>query len=145
MSEEIEDLKANQKMFSRALVEGDKHFGKLEDNIAEIKNNMIKVNYALFGNGVNGVTQNIELILKRIDDFSHSCKGKEHSKSVEELNKLTKEQGKLLQEHEDIVKAAKGTLKIFKYLGLGGLVMVGMAIMHSLYNLALYLSSLIGG
>ena len=36
MTKEIEDLKANQKVFSRALVEGDKHFGKLEDNKKEI-------------------------------------------------------------------------------------------------------------
>ena len=138
MTKEIEDLKANQKMFSRALVEGDKHFGKLEDNIAEIKDNMIKVNYALFGNGVNGVAQDVKLILTRVNELTASCRKEEHEKSIKEIEQIVKS-------HEDIVKAAKGTLRIFKYLGLGGLIMVGMAIMHSLYNLALYAASLIGG
>ena len=138
MSEEIEDLKANQKMFSSALVEGDKHFGKLEGNIAEIKDNMIKVNYALFGNGVNGVTQDVKLILTKLNEFSANCKKEEYGKAIKDVTKI-------VDEHENIVKTAKGVLKIFKWVGLGWLILIGMAISRSVYNFILYGLSFIGG
>ena len=138
MTKEIEDLKANQKVFSRALVEGDKHFGKLEDNIANMKGDIIEIKYALFGNGINGVTQDVKLILTKLNEFSANCKKEEHGKAIKDVTKI-------VDEHENIVKTAKGVLKIFKWVGLGWLILIGMAISRSVYNFILYGLSLIGG
>jgi len=140
---EIQELKLDMKTFARSLATGDSHFQKLDDNILEIKEDMIKVKYALFGNGVNGVTQNIELILKRIDAFTNNCKGEAHETSIKSLTETVKEQTKIVEEHEQIVKTAKSVLKIFKWVGFGSLVLIGMAITNSVYNFLLYVVTLL--
>jgi hypothetical protein len=141
--QEIQELKADMKTFARSLASGDSHFEKLDNNILDIKEDMIKVKYALFGNGVNGVTQNIELILKRMDTFTNSCTGAINSENIKKITHKIEEQRIIVEEHEQIVKTAKSVLKIFKWVGLGSLVLIGMAITNSVYNFILYLVTLL--
>jgi hypothetical protein len=141
--QEIQELKADMKSFVRTLAKGDNHFSELDKKVDTINTKLIKVDYALFGNGVNGVTQNVELILKRLDEFTHTCVGKTNTKAINELLSKIEEQRIIVEEHEQIVKTAKSVLKIFKWVGLGSLVLIGMAITNSVYNFILYLVTLL--
>ena len=107
-AEDIAELKANQKVFARSLASGDEHFQKLDNNILEIKENIIKINHAVFGNGRKGIVDNIELIFQEIQEIKNN-------------NICSKDVKEKVEKHENIVKGVNGVLFLFRVIGFGTL------------------------
>jgi hypothetical protein len=126
--EKMAELKANQKAFARALYNGDKHFHRLDENIYEIKSDVIKVNHAIFGNGTKGMKDTLDLIFQKVELIEKNCVAhsgcKEKVAKHDEIYKETKEAINEIKKHSDIVKGAKGVIFLFKLIGIGTLSLI---------------------
>lgn len=140
---EFIEMKQNQKVFARNLYEGTQHFKLLDDKVIDIREDVIKVKYALFGNGVNGVTQNIDLILKEIKEFKGNCIGAKNSTNIERQSKQIDFALKKIREHEDIVKSAKTLIRLFKWVGIGLLTLIVISIFTKAWNVGEFLAKFI--
>jgi predicted nucleic acid-binding Zn-ribbon protein len=125
---EFIELKANQKAMCRALYNSDQHFDRLDNNVLEIKGDIIKLNHAIFGNGTRGLRDTVDLIFQKVSEIEKNCATHSSCRRTVEAH------SEILESYDSLVKGAKGVIFMFKMIGVSTIAIILLYVIKALIS-----------